>query len=265
MSGQNGAWLTWVVNNFPAILAAVLAGLTAAYARWNNRLLNGNTQHISRLSKVLDTAESVAVALQNVPSLSPVPTHAVAIPAAGGGGPSPALALGVLPAWSERLVITDDGSPADQHDNLCGEVAVAAIVAAVHGVPTDPTDHRTHAHGLAGSALTDAGDIAAMLQHCSVGATGHMLNWESAHLLLTARLAEGCYSAILMAPDWVGGALHWVVPVGVGPAGYNVFDPWSGGVRTVGYNNMVAWYSGQIVTTSARPHYDARQWVMPPN
>lgn len=265
MNGHNFDWILWVGQNLPMFLVALAAGISAMYAKLSHGALVSPTpsQPLSALTPVSPNPAQTVSSVIHVLN-SPVATDHV-LPVGGGNSIPTMLSLAVLPAWSEQAVISDDGSPADQHNNLCGEVAVAAIVAAVHGVPTDPTDHRTHAHGLAGSALTDSGDIARMLQHCSVGATGHEVGWESAHLLLTARLAEGCYTVVLVAPDWVGGALHWVVPVGAGPAGYNVFDPWSGGVRTVGYNHMVSWYSGQIVTTSARPHYDVRGLALPPN
>jgi len=83
-------------------------------------------------------------------------------------------------------------------------------------------------------------------------------------MLITARLAEGCYTIVLCSPDWVGFVLHWVVPVAHGEGGYNVFDPWAGIIRTVSDNDMARWYGGQMVTTSARPHYDASHWAMPP-
>ena len=257
-------WLSWVATDYPAILAAVFAGLAYLFSHRNQ----------VSIARVFVQLEALALALPagKGTSVSSTPPDArtesiSTVLARGAGGTqsfTPPRSLSVLPAWSEQYVLGDDGSPADQHDNLCGEVCVAAIVAAVHGVPTDPSDHRTHAHGFAGSALTDSNDLAGMLQHCSIGASAHSLGWADAHMLITARLGEGCYTIVLCAPDWLGFVLHWVVPVGHGEGGYNVFDPWAGIIRTVSDRDMARWYNGQMVTTSARPHYDASHWAMPP-
>lgn len=254
----------WVALLLLALAGALSAVVAASYGRLNAVSLRRNTVRMLHLSRALDTLGADMDALRRAPLPLDGLTRARAFPVGGGGTTLAALSLAVLPAWSEQRVIADDGSPASQHDNLCGEVCVSAIVAAVHGVPTDPTDHRTHAHGLSGPALTNGDDIAGMLQHCNVGATGRLVGWADAHSLITARLAEGCYTVALVAPPWVGFVLHWIIPVGHGSGGYNVFDPWDGVYRTVGDNDMARWYSGQLVTTSAHPHYNATGWEMPP-
>lgn len=262
---MNSGWLSWLAMNYPAVLSAVFAGLAFLFARLNRASMSAVFAQLEVLSLHLQRGKAMSASLITpIAPIGPISTDDV-LGAGGGSSSTPPFTLSALPAWSEQSAIGDDGAPANQHDNLCGEVCVSAIVAAVHGVPTDPTDHRTHAHGLGGSALTTADDVQRMLQHCSVGATGRVIGWGDAHMLITARLAEGCYTVVLIAPSWVGFVLHWVVPVGHGVGGYNVYDPWTGTIRTVSDNDMARWYGGQIVTTSAHPHYDATLWVMPPN
>ena len=258
-------WLSWVVWNLPYLLTALLAGVSAAYAAWNHKALTGAYSPASNT-----TAVSIPPALVNAPA--PIQTTAPGLlPSApapiatGGGNSSGGFPLAVLPAWSEQKVLGDNGAPADGHNGLCGEVCCSAIIAAVHGVPTDPTDHRIHAHGFGGSPLTNCEDLASILHYCSIGASPRMVSWEDAHLLMVSRLGEGCYCIMLVAPDWVQGALHWVVPVALDGTSLLVFDPWDGILRSVTIAQLGVWYSGQMVTTSARPHYDCRGWAMPPS
>lgn len=265
MNGTMLGWLSWVAANLPYLLTALLSGVTAAYSAWTHKVLTGAYSPTGGTSAgpAVQPAPAALTPILPIGTGSPPPAPVPVV--AGGGNSSAGLPLGVLPAWSEQRVKADDGSPADGHNGLCGEVCCAAIIAAVHGVPTDPIDHRIHVHGYGGSALTNAQDLTSILQYCSVGASPRLVAWEDAHLLMVARLGEGCYTILLVAPDWVQGALHWVVPVHLEGVAVLVFDPWDGVLRPVSIAQLGLWYSGQMVTTSARAHYDCRGWAMPPS
>src|SRR5260370_16204476 len=87
----------------------------------------------------------------------------------GGATPAPRretclgwLTAAALPAWSQRAILDDNGTPVLQRYNECGETLVASIVAAVWGVGVSPDAYRGAVKGDAGSALTSAPDLVAV-------------------------------------------------------------------------------------------------------
>lgn len=175
----------------------------------------------------------------------------------------PWLTTAALPAWNQQLIALSDGSLAAGRYNECGETCVAAIVAAVWGVPVSPDQIRAGDGGPGRGPLTTAADLVFMLRSCNVQAYAYNSPAAVAWGNIKAATTDG--QPVIMLGTWPtpGGALHWLVATSIsdGKVFYN--NPWNGSRSWLLQADFERLYAGQIVVVNAHLHVNAAGMAQP--
>src|SRR6185312_1801556 len=159
----------------------------------------------------------------------------------------PWLTTAALPAWNQQLVALSDGSLAAGRYNECGETCVAAIVAAVWGVPVSPDQIRAGDGGPGRGPLTTADDLVRMLATCNVAASSRQVSAASAWPTIEGSTQDG--RPVIILGEWPtpGGALHWLNATSTGDPNrvyYN--NPWNGARSWLEEQDFTRLYAGWI-------------------
>ncbi|HEV2461072.1 MAG TPA: hypothetical protein VGS80_22195 [Ktedonobacterales bacterium] len=160
-------------------------------------------------------------------------------------------------------MVNPDGSAALQRYNECGETLVASVVAAVWGVSASPDAFRAAVHGPAGSALTTAGDLVAMLAYANVLGTAHSGSVGELRLVVEAVTRDD--RGVLLLGTWPtpGNALHWLLATGSDAGRLEYLNPW-GGVRSwLLWPDVAPLFAGSWVQVAAHYHVDCSRRPLP--
>ena len=188
----------------------------------------------------------------------------------GGATPAPRretclrwLTAAALPAWSQRAIVDANGAPILQRYNECGETLVASIVAAVWGVGVSPDAYRAAVKGAAGSALTSAPDLVAMLAYGNV--LGVARNNGASDVRRVVETATADNRGVLLLGEWPtpGGALHWLLATASAAGRLEYLNPWGGRRSWLAWNQALLLYRGQLVEVLAHYHVDCSRRALP--